>query len=58
MTELLAFLGVSAVWLTAYAFAVSRAGDFLSQSAVRRGIEAATGAVLVALGLRLATERR
>ena len=46
------------VWLTAYAIAVARAGDFLSRSWVKRAIEALTGAVLVALGLRLATERR
>jgi threonine/homoserine/homoserine lactone efflux protein len=46
------------VWLTAYAVAVARAGDFLGRSWVNRAIEAVTGAVLVALGLRLATERR
>jgi len=46
------------LWLTAYAVAVARAGDFLSRSWVKRAIEAITGAVLVALGLRLATERR
>jgi threonine/homoserine/homoserine lactone efflux protein len=46
------------VWLTAYAIAVARAGDILSRSWVKRAIEAVTGAVLVALGLRLATERR
>jgi threonine/homoserine/homoserine lactone efflux protein len=46
------------VWLTAYAIVVARAGDFLSRSWVKRAIEAVTGAVLVALGLRLATERR
>ena len=45
------------VWLTAYAVAVARAGDFLSRSWLKRAIEAVTGAVLVALGLRLATER-
>ena len=45
------------VWLTAYAVAVARAGDFLSRSWVKRAIEAVTGFVLVALGLRLATER-
>jgi threonine/homoserine/homoserine lactone efflux protein len=45
-------------WLTAYAIAVARAGDILSRSWVKRAIEAVTGAVLVALGLRLATERR
>ena len=54
----LTFCLLTLVWLTAYAFAVARAGDFLSQTAVRRAVEAITGAVLVALGLRLATERR
>ena len=46
------------VWLTAYAFAVARAGDLLGRPAIRRAVEAVTGAVLVALGVRLATERR
>jgi threonine/homoserine/homoserine lactone efflux protein len=46
------------VWLTAYAIVVAGAGDLLSRSWVKRAIEAVTGAVLVALGLRLATERR
>jgi threonine/homoserine/homoserine lactone efflux protein len=45
-------------WLTAYAVAVARAGDFLGRSWVKRAVEAVTGAVLVALGLRIATERR
>jgi threonine/homoserine/homoserine lactone efflux protein len=52
------FCAMTFVWLTAYAVAVARAGDFLGRSSVRRMIEAVTGAVLVALGLRLATERR
>ena len=54
----LVFSLMTLVWLTAYAVAVARAGDFLSRSWVKRAIEAATGAVLVALGLRLATDRR
>ncbi len=54
----LAFCAMTLLWLTAYAFAVARAGDFLGRPAVRRAVEAVTGAVLVALGLRLATERR
>jgi threonine/homoserine/homoserine lactone efflux protein len=53
----LTFCAMTLAWLTAYAIVVARAGDFLSQSAIRRWIEAVTGAVLVALGLRLATER-
>ncbi|HJW66745.1 MAG TPA: LysE family translocator, partial [Gaiellaceae bacterium] len=52
------FCLMTLVWLTAYAVAVARAGDFLSRSWVKRAIEAVTGAVLVALGLRLATEQR
>jgi threonine/homoserine/homoserine lactone efflux protein len=52
------FCAMTLVWLTAYAFAVARAGDFLGRSSVRRVVEAVTGAVLVALGLRLATDRR
>ncbi len=52
------FCLLTLLWLTAYAIAVARAGDFLSRSWVKRAIEASTGAVLVALGLRLATERR
>jgi threonine/homoserine/homoserine lactone efflux protein len=46
------------VWLAAYAVAVARAGAFLRRPLVRRVTEAITGAVLVALGLRLATDRR
>ena len=54
----LCFCAMTAAWLTAYAFAVARAKDVLLRSGVRRAIDALTGAVLVALGLRLATERR
>jgi threonine/homoserine/homoserine lactone efflux protein len=46
------------VWLSAYAFVVARAGDVLRRARVRRWIEGVTGAVLVALGLRLATVQR
>ena len=54
----LTFCALTLAWLSLYAVVVARAGDFLSRSAIRRWIEAVTGAVLVALGLRLATERR
>ncbi len=46
------------LWLVLYAAAVQRLGDTLRRSAIRRSIEAVTGTVLVALGLRLATEQR
>ena len=48
---------MTAVWLTAYAAAVDRAGDFLRRTRIRRTLDAVTGAVLVALGVRIATER-
>lgn len=44
-------------WLSAYALVVAKAGDFLRRGKVRRLLDAATGAVLIALGLRLVTER-
>ncbi len=63
-----AFLGLLALgllfnaltlgWLTGYAVAVARAGDLLRRSRVRRALDALTGVVLVAFGLRLATAER
>jgi threonine/homoserine/homoserine lactone efflux protein len=54
----LIFCSMTLLWLTAYAFAIAKAGDFLRRSRVRRALDAATGAVLVTLGLRLAAEQR
>jgi threonine/homoserine/homoserine lactone efflux protein len=54
----LVFSLMTLTWLTAYALVVARAGDVLRRPVIRRVIEAVTGAILVALGLRLATERR
>jgi threonine/homoserine/homoserine lactone efflux protein len=54
----LLFCSMTFVWLTAYAYAVAKAGDVLRRPAIRRVFDAALGAVLVALGIRLATERR
>jgi threonine/homoserine/homoserine lactone efflux protein len=51
------FAALTLAWLTGYAVAVAKAGDVLRRPSVRRALEAATGAVLVGLGLRLATER-
>ena len=53
----LLFCTLTLVWLSAYAVVVARAGGFLRRSGVRRALEVTTGTVLVALGLRLATER-
>lgn len=54
----LTFSVVTLTWLTAYAFAVAKAGDVLRRSGIRRAIEGVTGAVLIAFGLRLASEHR
>jgi threonine/homoserine/homoserine lactone efflux protein len=45
-------------WLSLYALVLHRLAAFLQRTGVRRGFEAVTGTVLVALGLRLATEQR
>jgi threonine/homoserine/homoserine lactone efflux protein len=52
----LLFCVMTWLWLVLYATAIQRLGDALRGSRVRRSIEAVTGTVLVALGLRLATE--
>jgi threonine/homoserine/homoserine lactone efflux protein len=54
----LLFAVLTVVWLAAYAAVVARAGGVLRRPAVRRLLDAVTGVVLVALGLRLATDRR
>jgi threonine/homoserine/homoserine lactone efflux protein len=53
----LLFCAMTLVWLTAYTVVVSRAQGFLRRTGVKRALEAVTGTVLVALGLRLAAER-
>jgi len=53
----LVFALMTVTWLSAYAVAVARAGDVLRRPPVRRVIDAVVGAVLVAFGARLATER-
>jgi len=45
-------------WLTGYAFAVAKAGDFLRRTRIRQALDRVTGGVLIALGLRLAAEHR
>lgn len=54
----LLFCSLTLLWLSAYAFAVARAGDALRRPRVRRAIDAATGLALVALGLRVADAKR
>ncbi len=52
------FAAMTFAWLAAYTLIVARAGDWLRRSAIRRAIEAATGVVMIGLGLRLAAEHR
>ncbi|HLI10673.1 MAG TPA: LysE family translocator [Alphaproteobacteria bacterium] len=52
------FCALTFAWLAGYAVVVARAGDYLRRPRIRRAIESVTGAVLIALGLRLAAEHR
>lgn len=54
----LVFAAMTLLWLAAYALVVAKAGDVLRRSQVRRVIEAVTGGLLLALGLRIAAEQR
>jgi threonine/homoserine/homoserine lactone efflux protein len=49
---------VGLIWLTAYAHLVNRARRALAREGFRRWLERSTGAVLIALGVRVAVERR
>jgi threonine/homoserine/homoserine lactone efflux protein len=51
------FAALTLSWLTLYAFAVERARNALRRPAVRRALDAVTGTALVALGLRVASDR-
>ena len=52
----LLFSAMGLAWLTMYAAVVAKAGELL-RGRVRRAIDAIVGTVLVAFGVRLATER-
>ena len=52
------FCAMTFAWLALYAAVVERAGAVLRRPRVRRWLDAATGTVLVALGLRVATQTR
>jgi threonine/homoserine/homoserine lactone efflux protein len=51
------FCVLTFVWLAGYSVVAARAGHALRRPAVRRAVEGVTGAVLVALGVRLAATR-
>lgn len=52
------FCAMTLAWLSAYALAVDRASRVLRRSRIQRALDAFTGMVLVALGLRVASEAR
>jgi len=54
----LVFSLMTLLWLAAYALAIARVGNWLRRPTIRRTLEAITGAALVGLGLKLATEER
>lgn len=51
-------IALGLVWLSAYAWLLDRAVTTFKSSRLHRALDALTGTVLVALGLRLAAERR
>jgi threonine/homoserine/homoserine lactone efflux protein len=53
----LVFCCLTLAWLSIYAIAVSRARKVLARTPIRRALDAVTGAVLLAVGIRLAAER-
>jgi threonine/homoserine/homoserine lactone efflux protein len=52
------FAAMTLLWLSAYALVVAKAGDLLRRPRVRRVIDAVVGVVLVAFGVRLASDSR
>jgi threonine/homoserine/homoserine lactone efflux protein len=54
----LLFACLTLVWLAAYGAVVAKVGAVLLRPRVRRALDAVTGVVLVALGVRVASERR
>ena len=52
----LAFCAMTFLWLAGYAVVLAKLGDLLRRSSVRRALDVVTGTVLVAIGVRLATE--
>ena len=46
------------MWLCAYAVVVARARHVLARTSISRAVEGVTGAVLIGLGVRVASETR
>jgi RhtB (resistance to homoserine/threonine) family protein len=52
------FVVMTAAWLCAYCLLAARAAQTLERPRVKAALDRVTGVVLIAIGLRLATERR
>lgn len=52
------FVAMTLTWLSGYALVAAKAGGLLTRPRVKAGLDRITGFVLIALGLRLATESR
>jgi RhtB (resistance to homoserine/threonine) family protein len=52
------FVVMTAIWLFAYSFAAARMAKTLMRPRVKAALDRVTGIVLIAIGLRLATEHR
>lgn len=52
------FTAMTVAWLTGYATFASKAGDLLRRPRIKAAIDRLTACVLIAFGLRLATEHR
>jgi threonine/homoserine/homoserine lactone efflux protein len=54
----LSFMAIGFAWLCLYSWLVAKAGSAVMRPGLRRALEAATGTILIGLGLRLATDGR
>jgi threonine/homoserine/homoserine lactone efflux protein len=54
----LVFASITLAWLALYVAAIDKVGDLLRRGPVRRAIDAVSGAVLVAFGVRMAAEEK
>jgi threonine/homoserine/homoserine lactone efflux protein len=54
----LLFCTMTFVWLVLYSVVIARAGEALRRPRIRRALDAIMGAALVAIGVRVAAERR
>jgi threonine/homoserine/homoserine lactone efflux protein len=52
------FVMMTVLWLCAYSLIAARAAETLMRPRVRAAMDRATGVVLIAIGLRIAAERR